>query len=208
MSYDPFDEFFKRMMKQFFKNFEGIEREFEISKRIRKERMPEFVIRGPGREERRSGFSISFSSDGMSPPKIEIRRFGPSGRWEKLPLKKEEISPIAEMPEEKPAIKIPVGAPEGVAPPEVKEKTIPEYNVSVDVEEVKITLNAERVESKENVKIKFYPESVEIYAISPKLKKGYFCTVAIPLSVDKQRTTVEVENERIIVRIPRKFSVV
>lgn len=199
MQHDPFDEFVRRMMKQFLQSFEEIERELRIPKRL-----PEFVIKEPGRVERRSGFSISFSSDGMGPPKIEIRRFGPSGRWERVPLEKEEVGPVAEVPE-KPAIRIPIE--EKVAPIELKERVIPEYNVSVDTKEVTITLNAEKVESKENVKIKFYPESVEIYAASPKLKKGYFCTVAIPASVDKQRTTVEVGRERVIVRIPRRFPV-
>ena len=201
MSYDPFDEFFKRMMKRFFKDFEGMEKEFEIPKRPA--RMPEFIVRRPGGVERRSGFSISISSDGEKPPKIDVRRFGPSGRWERVPLKKEKITPITE---EEPAV-IPVEVPEKVALPRVKEKVMPEYSVSVDIKEVAITLNAEGVESKENIKIKFYPESVEIYAVSPKLNKGYFCTVAIPASVDKGRTTIEVEKERVIVKIPRRFSV-
>ena len=207
MGHDPFDEFFERMMKRFFKDFEEIEKEFETPRRrIRKEKPPEFVIRRPSGVERRSGFSISISSNGINPPKIEMKRFGPGGRWEKVPLKKKEIAPIAEIPEEKPAIKIPVEVPEKITPPEIKERVIPEYNVSVDVKEVTITLNAEGVESKGNVRVKFYPESVEIYAVSPKLNKGYFCTVAIPASIDKQRVTVEVEKKRVIVRIPRRIS--
>lgn len=202
MAHDPFDEFFRRLTKRFFKDFEEIEKEFEIPERPT--RMPEFVVRRPGRVERRSGFSISISSDGINPPKVDVRRFGPSGGWERVPLEKEKIIPTIE---EKPAVKIPVEVPEKVLPPKVKEKVIPEYNVSVDVKEVSITLNAEGVGRKENVKIKFYPESVEIYAVSPQLNKGYFCTVAIPASVDKRRTTIEVEKERVIVRIPREFSV-
>jgi len=136
------------------------------------------------------------------------RRFGPTGGWEKLPLGKEKIAPRAETPEEKPAIKIPVRAQEKIASLKIKEKIIPEYNVSVDVKEVTITLNAEGVESKGNVRVKFYPESIEIYAVSPKLNKGYFCTVAIPASIDKQKMTIEVEKKRVIVRIPRQLSTV
>lgn len=208
MGYDPFDEFFERMMKRFFKDFEEIEKEFETPRRrIRKEKLPEFVIRRPSEVER-SGFSISISSNGINPPKIEMKRFSPSGRWEKVPLKEKGIAPIAEMPEEKLAMKIPVEVPEKVALPEIKEKVIPEYNVSVDVKEVTITLNAEGVESKGNIRVKFYPESVEIYAVSPKLNKGYFCTVAIPASIDKQRMKIEVGKKQVIVRIPRQFSVV
>ena len=202
MARDPFDEFFKRLTKQFFKDFEEMEKEFEAPKRPA--RMPEFIVRKPGRLERRSGFSISISSDGVNPPKVDVRRFGPSGRWERVPLEKEKIpSPT----KEKPAVKIPVEVSEKVALPKVKERAIPEYNVSVDIKEVTITLNAEGVESKGNVRVKFYPESVEIYAVSPKLNKGYFCTVAIPASIDKEKTTIEVEKKRIIVKIPRQLSV-
>jgi len=203
MAIDPFDEFFKRMTKRFFKDLEEIEREFEVPKRL--PRMPEFVVKRPGREERRSGFSISISSDGVNPPKIDVRRFGPSGRWERVPLEMEKIAPPAK---EEPAVKIPVEVPEKVALPKVKERIIPEYNVSVDIKEVTITLNAEGVESKGNVRVKFYPESVEIYAVSPKLSKGYFCTVAIPASIDRQKMKIEVEKKRVIVKIPRQLSVV
>lgn len=203
MAIDPFDEFFKRMTKRFFKDFEEIEREFEIPKRL--PRMPEFVVKRPGGVERRSGFSISISSNGVNPPKIDVRRFGPSGRWEKVPLEMEKIALPAK---EEPAVKIPVEVPEKVALPKVKERIIPEYNVSVDIKEVTITLNAEGVESKGNVRVKFYPESVEIYAVSPKLNKGYFCTVAIPASIDRQEMKIEVERKRVIVKIPRQLSVV
>lgn len=203
MARNPFDEFFKRLTKQFFKDFEEMEKEFEAPKRPA--RMPEFIVRKPGRLERRSGFSISISSDGVNPPKVDVRRFGPSGRWERVPLEKEKITPPTK---EKPAVKIPVEVPKKVALPKVKERVIPEYNVSVDIKEVTITLNAEGVESKGNVRVKFYPESVEIYAVSPKLNKGYFCTVAIPASIDRQGMRIEVEKKRVIVKIPRQLSVV
>jgi len=203
MAQDPFDEFFRRLTKRFFKDLEEMEKEFEAPKRPA--RMPEFIVRRPGRVERRSGLSIAISSDGVNPPKIDVRRFGPSGRWEKVSLEKKKIT----LPtKEKRAVKIPVEVPEKMALPKVKERVIPEYNVSVDIREVTITLNAEGVESKGNVRVKFYPESVEIYAVSPKLNKGYFCTVAIPASIDKQRMMIEVEKKRVIVKIPRQLSAV
>lgn len=201
MAHDPFDEFFKRMTKRFFKDFEEIENEFEILKGL--PRMLEFVVRRPGRVERRSGFSIFISGDGVNPPKIDVRRFGPTGRWEKVPLEKEEIAPKAETLEKKPVIKILEGAQEKIAQLKIKERIMPEYNVSVDIKGVTITLNAEGVESKDNVRVKFYPESIEIYAVSPKLNRGYFCIVAMPASIDKQKMTIEVEKKRVIVRIPR-----
>jgi hypothetical protein len=201
MARDPFDEYFRRIMKRFFKDLEEIEKEFGKFEKKPIDELPKFVFRRPSRVER-GGFSISISSNGKNPPKIEMRRFGPGGKWEKIPLEKEGIVPIAKIPKEKPVVK----KPEKPRLPEVKEKMIPEYNVSVDIKEVTITLNAEGVESKENVGIKFYPESVEIYAVSPKLNKGYFCTVAIPASVDKQDTAIEVEKDKVIIKIPRRFS--
>lgn len=209
MARDPFDEHFRRIMKQFFKDFEEMEKESDIFKReFGKEKFPEFAVKKPSRTEKTSGFSISISSNGRTPPKIEMRRFGPGGKWEKVPLEKKGIAPIAEVLREKPRIKKLAAAPEKAALPEVKEKVIPEYNVSVDINEVAITLNAEGVESEENVEIKFYPESVEIYAASQKLSKGYFCTVAIPASVDREGTKIEVEKGRVIIRIPRRISAV
>lgn len=204
MARDPFDEYFKRMMKQFFKDLEEMEKEFGTTKgQPRREKLPEFVIRRPGGVEKSSGFSLSISSNGKNPPKIEMKRFAPTGKWEEVPLKKEKIPTIVEMPKERPP-----KVPEKAALPKVKEKVIPEYNVSIDIEEVTITLNAEGVESKDNVQIKFYPESVEIYAASPKLNKGYFCTLAVPASVDKQRAMVEVEKDRVVIKIPRHISTV
>lgn len=202
MAQDPFDEFFRRLTKRFFKDFEEMEKEFEAPKRPA--RMPEFIVRKPGRVER-SGFSISISSDGVNPPKIDVRRFGPSGRWERVRLEKEKITTPTK---EKLAVKIPMKVPEKIALPKVKEKIIPEYNVSVDIKSVTITLNAEGVGSKGNVRVKFYPGSVEIFAVSPKLNKGYFCTVAIPASIDEQRMTIEVKKKQVIVKIPRQLSVV
>jgi hypothetical protein len=201
MARDPFDEYFRRMMKRFFKDFEEIEKEFGVFERKRTEKLPEFIVRKPSGIER-SGFSISIFSNGRGPPKVEMKRFGPSGKWEKVPLEEERIAHPVKVPEEKPIVK----KPEKPPLPEVKEKVIPEYNVSVDVNEVTITLNAEGVESKENVGVRFYPESIEIYAVSPKLSKGYFCTVAVPASVEKHGTGIEVKKDKVIIKIPRRFS--
>jgi hypothetical protein len=200
MARDPFDEYFRRMMKHFFKSFEELEKEFEFLGRKWGKEPSGFILRRPGGIERRGGFSISISSDGKGPPKVEVKRFGPSGKWEKVPLERKGIVPTVGIPEEKPLLKR-----EEPALPEVKEKLIPEYNVSVDIREVTIVLNAEGVEKKDNVRIKFYPESVEIYAAAPKLGRGYFCTVAVPASVDDERTTVEVEKDRVIIKIPRRL---
>jgi HSP20 family molecular chaperone IbpA len=198
---DPFDEFFKRMMKRFFKDFEDIEKELRSKETIGKP--PEWVIKAPGGYVTGSGFSISISSNGRGPPKIEVRRFGPSGKWEKVPLEKGKVAPTrpqreyVKMEPEK-------EKPEG----RLKERIIPEYNVSVDVNEVMITICAEGVESEEDVRLKFYPESVEIYALAPKLQREYFCTVALPTSTEKRSAKIKIEKGKVIVSIPRKIRVV
>ncbi|MFN4133726.1 MAG: hypothetical protein ACK4GQ_05110 [Candidatus Hadarchaeales archaeon] len=192
MWHDPFDEYFRKVMKNFFKSFEEIEKEFKF---LEREKPPSFIMKRPGRMEMGSGFSISFVSDGRNPPKIEVKRFGPKG-WEKVPVREISAKPREVIPEEaekKPEL------------PKVKEKVIPEYNVSVDINEITITLRAEKVESEENVRVNFNPDSVEIYAVAPSIEKGYFSTVALPASVDRSRTKVEVQKDKVIVKIPRRF---
>lgn len=190
MPVDPFDEYFRKMMKRFLKSFEEMEKEFRF---LEKER-PNFVIRRPRGIEMGSGFSISIVSNGKGPPKVEMKRFGPSG-WEKVPVERAQAPPAKVMVVEKPAEK----------PPEVKEKVIPGYNVSVDTKEVTITLNAPGVEREENVRLTFGREAVEIYAVSPKEKRGYFCTVALPASLEKSEARIEVQPDKVVVKIPRRF---
>lgn len=205
MARDQFDEFFRQMMKRFFKDFEGIEKEFGHPKGLAR-KPQEWVVKTPGGYVRGGGFSISINSDGKEPPKIEARRFGPSGKWEKVPLEKEIIVPVPERLEKK-SIKMPMPAPEKMMP-RLKERMIPEYNVSVDVNEVTIIMNVEGVESESDVKLKFYPESVEIYALAPKLDREYFCTVASPASIDKRGPRIKVEKGKVIISIPRKIQTV
>lgn len=199
---DPFDDFFRRMMKRFIKDFERIEKEFSSDFTSRP---TEWIVKAPDGYVRGGGFSISISSNGQGPPKIEVRRFGPTGRWEKVPLEKGKMAPVMEKPagarvKAEPEIKEPAVRP--------KERVIPEYNVSVDFNEVTITLCAEGVESEDNVRLKFYPESVEIYALAPKLKREYFCTVALPATTEKQSSKIKVQKDKVIVSIPRRIRVV
>ncbi|MEM4188716.1 MAG: CS domain-containing protein [Candidatus Hadarchaeum sp.] len=198
---DPFDNFFRRMMKRFFKDFEEIERELHSTEVVKKP--SEWIVKAPSGYLRGSGFSISISSNGQGPPKIEVRRFGPSGRWEKVPLR-EKMVPAAGKLE-----KLHVRAEaKGEPAVRLKERVIPEYNVSVDFNEVTITICAEGVESEDNVKLKFYPESVEIYALAPKLSREYFCTVALPASTERQSSKVKIEKGKVIISIPRRIRVV
>ncbi|MGC8817141.1 MAG: hypothetical protein ACP5PX_04980 [Candidatus Hadarchaeum sp.] len=200
---DPFDEFFKRMMKRFFKDFEEIEKELHFQEITPKP--SEWVVKTPSGYVKGSGFSVSISSNGRGPPKIEVRRFSPSGKWVRVPLVKGRPVPVAEKPERAPGKA--EAEKEGPAA-RLKERVIPEYNVSVDFNEVTITICAEGVESEDNVRLKFYPESVEIYALAPKLGREYFCTVALPASTERQSYKVKVEKEKLIISIPRRIRVV
>jgi len=201
---DPFDEFFKRMMKRFFKDFEDIEKEFGRPKEIIR-KPQEWIVKTPEGYFQSGGFSVSINIDGSGPPRIEVRRFGPAGKWEKVPLEKEKIAPVSERPARGQMKTLELAKEEITLRP--KERRIPEYNVSVDFNEVTITINAEGVESESDVRLKFYPESVEIYALAAKLGREYFCTVALPASIDKQASKVKIEKGKVIISIPRKIRV-
>lgn len=202
---DPFEKLFRQIIQNFFKDIKKLEKDFKKA-----EKPPKFTVGQP--EIKRSGFSIHLYHNGKHPPEIEIKRFGPRG-WTPVPVRKaekialtpEKISPL-EHPE---TVKTLVDAPIKEKPlPEVKTKIIPNFNVSVNMNQVTITIDAKGVESKENVKVKFYPESVEVTAIAPKLQIGYFITTGIPTSVDQKATTIKVTKNNIIVKIPRTKSTI
>lgn len=197
MARDIFDDdFFRRMFKQFFKDFERDLKPFEKMMRV----PSGFEIRKPGGFEKRGGLSFFISSNGKNPPKVEIRRFGPGGKWEKLPVERKGGASAAELPEKSAKIS---RVFEKLAPQKVKERAIPEYGVTIDPREITVTMNAEGVGSEENVNVKFYPGSAELFAIAPGIGKEYFCTVALPTNVDRQGTTIDVEKKKVTVRIPR-----
>ncbi len=202
MTRDPFYEIFRRMMRY----FGDIEKEFKIPKKLIEDQ-PGFAIKRPGGVEKRSGFSISISSNGKNPPKVGVRRFGSGVGWEKLPQGKKEIAPTLQ-PLKKTLTEISEAVPKKLPQREIKERVIPEYNVLADVCRATITLTAEGVESKDNVRVKFYHESVEIFAVAPDLKREYFCTVALPTSTEKNGTTVEVDKKQVIIKIPRQLDLI
>lgn len=202
MADDQFDEFFRRTMKKFFKDFEDIEKEFGQPKGPAR-RPRAWVIKAPSGQVSGGGFSISIKSDGKEPPRIDVKRFGPSGNWEKVPLGRVEPVPVGERTEKKPMrMRMPV---QEDAVPSLGERAIPEYKVSIGADEVTITMNAEGVESPKDVKLRFYPESVEVYASARKLDRQYFCTVALPAAIDRQGPKVKVEKGKVIISISRKI---
>ena len=201
MADDQFDDFFRRMMKKFFKDFEDIEKQFGQPKDLA--RGPRgWVIKAPDGQVG-GGFSISIKSDGKEPPRIDVKRFGPSGKWEKMPLGRGEPVPVGTGAEKKP-MRVRMPAQEE-AVPSLGERAIPEYKVSIGADEVTITMNAEGVESPKDVKLMFYPESVEVYASARKLDRQYFCTVALPSAIGRQGQKVKVEKGKVIISISRKM---
>jgi hypothetical protein len=200
MAEDQFDEFFRRMMKHFFKDFESIEKDFRLPK-APASKPRGWIVKTPGGTVGGGGFSISINSDGREPPKIEVRRFGPSGKWEKVPLEPKRIATVVPRPERR-LMRAP--AKEALLP-RPRESVIPEYRVSIDSSEVTIVMNAEGVESPGDVKLRFYPESVEVYASARKLDRQYFCTVALPAGIDRSDPKVRVEKGKVIIAISRKI---
>ncbi len=198
---DQFDDFFKRMMKKLFKDFEDIEKELKQPK-VAAKRPRSWVIKTPGGQVSGGGFSISIESDGKEPPRIDVRRFSPSGKWEKVPLERGELVTVGGKTEKRP-VRARAPVPDEIVP-SLGERAIPEYKASINAGEVTIAMNAEGVESPRDVKLRFYPESVEIYASAHKLDRQYFCTVSLPSAVDHQSPRVRVEKGKVVVIIPRK----
>lgn len=205
MADDQFDEFFRKMMKRFFKDFEDIEKEFwQLSDIARRPRS--WIIKTPSSQVSSGGFSISITSDGKDPPRIDFRRFGPLGKWEKVPLERGKPTTIVKPPEKRPMKTRTLAQEEAV--PSLGERAIPEYKVSIGADAVTIIMNADGVEDPRDVKLRFYPESVEIYASAHKLDRQYFCTVALPATIDRQNSKVKIEKGKVIISIPRKIQTI
>jgi len=201
MGDDQFDEFFRKMMKRFFKDFEDIEKEFGRPRDLAR-RPRGWIIKTPDDQVNGGGFSISIKSDGKEPPRIDVKRFGPSGKWERVPLARRELLLTGEQAEKKPKTRMPIKED---SIPNLGERAIPEYKVSIGADEVTIAMNAEGVEDPRDVRLRFYPESVEVYASARKLDRQYFCTVALPSTIDRQNPKVKVEKGKVIIDIPRKI---
>jgi hypothetical protein len=196
------DDFFRRIVKRMFKDIENMEKSFGISEfREGREDIVRRVSREPRRIESTGGFSISISSNGVGPPKMVVHRLGPKG-WERVPTEKAGV-PVA------------IGRARGVvAPPErravrreypkIEKKLVAEYDLSVTLDEVTVTVKAPNVESEDNVKIQWFPDSIEVACVSPKDKKEYFAAVNVPHSASEEGAKVEVNRDNVVIRIPRR----
>jgi len=130
--------------------------------------------------------SFRIYQNGRKPPRIEIER-GPRGirpveeeKPQRIEIKERREKPKAEKYEEAP------------------------YTYNVDVNQVRIDINVEGVESEENVDLDFREESVEIKVFCPKTGKSYYAILPLPTYVDPEMTQVEVRKDRVTIKIPRK----
>jgi len=206
----PFSHVFEELKKQedLFRELE--KEQEELFRPLEKERkLPRWAIK-PSKGEFVSGFSFSISSDGKHPPRIEVNRLGPKG-WEPVREKAFGRIPIKEIkkPAELPAVSYPAQKAKPVAevkPPVVYEEA--PYTYSIDINQVTIELKISGVEKEENIELQFYPESLEIKAIVPKTKKGYFAVLKIPAQIDQENTEVKIEKDKAVIKIPRKRAMI
>ncbi len=160
----------------------------------------------PKKGEYGNGMFLRIFSDGEHPPKIEVSRLGPRG-WEPVREKAFGRVPIKK-PIELPATSYP--APRAKPVTEVKPLITYEeapYTYSIDINKVTIELKISGVEKEENINLQFYPESLEIKAIAPKMKKGYFAVLKIPAQIDQENTEVKIEKDKVVISIPRRYAI-
>jgi HSP20 family molecular chaperone IbpA len=164
----------------------------------------------PSSGEYRSGISFRISSDGKHPPKIEVSRLGPRG-WEPVQEKALGRVPIEkiEKPLELPTLSYP--APRAKQVTEVKPPITYEeapYTYSIDVDKVTIELKISGVKNEENINLRFYQESLEVKAIVPETKKGYFAVLKVPAQIDRENTKIKLEKDKVVIIIPRKHPII
>ncbi len=163
----------------------------------------------PSKDKHESGLSFKLFSDGIHPPRIEVSRLGPKG-WE--PVQK-EIRGVPLIKETKQPVKLPSrlypapqGKPAGIMKAPIKYEEAP-YTYNIDINQITIELKVSGVEKEENIELQFYPESLEIKAMTPKTKKGYFAVLKIPAQIDPESTEIKIEKDKVVIRIPRKHGV-
>jgi HSP20 family molecular chaperone IbpA len=200
----PFDWFSpddEDWFKPFSHLFEEIEKEQEGLRRLPAK---------PSKGEYRTGIFFSISSDGIRPPKIEVSHLGQRG-WEPVQEKAlggvlmEKIGTPIEIPT--PSYPAPRAKPvTGIKPPITYEEA--PYTYSIDVNKITIELKISGVKNEENINLQFYPESLEVKAIVPETKKGYFAVLKVPAQIDRENTKIKLETNKVTITIPRKHPII
>jgi len=161
------------------------------------------------KDEYRSGISFRISSDGKHPPKIEVSCLGPRG-WEPARQKNFGIVPVEEIEKsvKTPTVSYPARAkPVTKTGPHITYEEA-QYSYSIDINKVTIELKISGAEKEENVNLRFNPESLEIKAIVPQTKKGYFAVLKVPAQIDRENTKVKLEKDKVVIIIPRKHPII
>lgn len=198
---DWFEALFSHLFEEIEKEREELFREPEKMRELWR------LAEKPSKDKHESGLYFKLFSDGIHPPRIEVSRLGPKG-WE--PVQK-EIRGVPLIKETKQPVELPseLSKPPHKPAAKVKEPIIYEeapYTYKIDINQVIIELKASGVEKEENIELQFYPESLEIKAIAPKTKKGYFTVLKIPAQIDQENTEVEIKKDKVVIRIPRKHA--
>ena len=197
--------------KTLFSHLSGeIEKEQEeLLREIEKEELRRLPTK-PSKDEYRSGISFRISSDGKHPPKIEVSHLGPRG-WEPVQEKALGRVPIEKIEK---TIELPIPSyptPRAKQVTEIKPPITYEeaqYSYSIDINKVTIELKISGAEKEENVNLRFNPESLEIKAIVPQTKKGYFAVLKVPAQIDRENTKIKLEKDKVVIIIPRKHPII
>lgn len=196
----PFSHLFDEIEKEQEELFRMIEKEEEKLRRLPRPEKGGYL----------TGISFNISSDGKHPPKIEISRLSPRG-WEPVQEKGFGRVPIGkiEKPIELPTPSYPVSRAKQVTeikPPITYEEA--PYTYSIDVNKVTIELKISGVKNEENIDLRFYQESLEVKAIVPETKKGYFAVLKVPAQIDRENTKIKLEKDKVVIIIPRKHPII
>ena len=174
VAWEPFDEFFKRMLKEFDREFA----EFDVKKFER-----EFE-RGPSA----TGFKIEIRDFGTGRPEVKVTKLG-----ERPTETKPAIYPVTAKPTEK--------APEVKTRP---IKRMLETNVAKieKPNEVLLTMQAPGVK-KEDVDVRQLGRVLEIIARKPT-GEAYFATFELPLDAVPSGLHLEVKEGMLVIKVPRR----
>ena len=184
MSYDPFgDEFFKRMwrmLRDFDREFKGMENQFKIDFR-------EFERR-PGV----TGFKVEIRDFGKGKPEVKVTQIG------KLPMRIVPTKVPAEVPLERPK------------PPKFERKEIKPVTRMLETNcgkierlgEIVLTMQVPGVR-KEDVEVRQLGNALEIIARKPN-GEAYFGAFELPPDAALSEREIELKGEMLTVSIPRR----
>jgi HSP20 family molecular chaperone IbpA len=193
----PFSHLSEELEKEQEELFRELEKEQEELQRLPAK---------PSKGEHRTGIFFSISSDGVHPPRIEVSRLGPEG-WKPIQRELRGVSPIKETVKP-PMVRYPTPKKSAaVVEPGTKYEEAP-YTYNIDINQVTIELKISGVEKEENIDLRFYPESLEVKAIVPETKKGYFVVLKVPAQIDRENTKIKLEKDKVVITIPRKHPII